>query len=537
MAQAIIRQKSAVGENLTVIRRAKAHEIKTKIEKKKVAAYCRVSKDIEEQETSIQTQMESYNRTISEHPDWELAGIYADKGKPGTDMTKRPQFQQMVSDAKMGKIDLILVKSISRFARNTVDLLKVSRELRARNVGIFFEKEKLNSLSQNSEMLMTVYAAFAQEESHSISENMKRGMRERFEMGVPKWANVYGYERTEKDEWTPKRGEAETVIEIFELFFSGKGVKQIAEILNGRDTPPPGGGQQWMNSSVMDILNNEKYIGDCRMQKYYKPDFMKKGSVKNTEMVVNQYYKMEHHEALVPREYLDYVPLVTTMRDSKRGAVQYPYYGRLICPFCGKLMVKVRFPAGGNTNGWVCGGQGKSKFYKSRTECKPYWIKDPYLSTSVKNAVLALDPEEVPLEVIRYLLKAQKRFEEGGNVEFIDLARLVESMTFPDWETLEITWIWGEKTTTAYSAAGYMEAPDPIEKVKRAIANEEKQITDWTVKEIEERTENTRSIIMKTKIIVDERPGYPPTIESGYKPRKKTKRKSKSSEEEKVNED
>lgn len=527
---AIVEERVATGENLRKFSRAKATPEEKTQSKKMVAAYCRVSKKIEEQQTSIQTQMESYNLVISEHPDWELAGIYADKGKPGTSKATRPEFLRMVKDAMDGKIDMILVKSISRFSRNTLDMLETIRKLRDKGVGVYFEKEKLNSLSQNSEMLITVYSAFAQEESHSISENMKRGIRQRFEIGVPKWAEVYGYERVGKDEWAPKKGEAEIVAEIYDLYFAGKGAGEIAKILTGRGIEPPGGGEKWLKSSVADILYNEKYIGDCRMQKYFKPDFMKKTSVKNTEMVVDQYYKEGHHEAIVPREFHDYVPLVAAMRDNHRGAVQYPYYGKLICPFCGKAMVKVRIPAGGNTNAWVCGGENKGSLYTKRTKCKPYWVKEPYLSDAVKSAILQLEPWSCPVEVVDYIFGLHKRLRDGGKIEFLDLEKLVESITFLDWETLEVTWLWGEKTAVSYQTPNYVEAPDPLEKLYAAIERNEKKITDRTIESVEANVQRVSEIIKKTRIVADERPGYPPSIVPGYKVPKTKKPEPKKTE-------
>ena len=153
----------------------------------RVAAYCRVSKDIEEQESSMATQMMAYERIISLHSEWTLVGIYADKGKTGTNTGKRTEFNRMTDDAKEGKIDLILVKSVSRFSRNPVDLLKTIRELKDHGVGVYFEKENIDTSTLNSELLLTVFAAFAQEESFSISENMRRGMRQRFKLGIPNY--------------------------------------------------------------------------------------------------------------------------------------------------------------------------------------------------------------------------------------------------------------------------------------------------------------------------------------------------------------
>ena len=181
--------ESTIAKGVSVIRAAGRPKKNIKVPEKRklrVAAYCRVSKDIVQQEGSLETQMESFDRLISQHPDWELVEIYSDKGKTGTSTKNRAAFQKMKQDAEDGKIDKILVKSISRFCRNTVDMLSTVRELRDLGVSIVFEKENLDTTSFESELLLTVYAAFAQEESLSISENMRGGIRQRFKLGIPK---------------------------------------------------------------------------------------------------------------------------------------------------------------------------------------------------------------------------------------------------------------------------------------------------------------------------------------------------------------
>ena len=513
MAVKVIEQNAETGNNLKVIRRAQIPV--EQMQKKRVAAYCRVSKDIEEQETSIRIQMESYNQIIREHPDWELAGIYADKGKTGTNMKKRVEFRQMIQDAKDGKIDMILAKSTSRFARNTVDLLTVTRELREIGVGVYFEKEKINTLSLQSEMLLTVYAAFAQEESHSISENMKRGMRQRFEIGTPKWSDIYGFRRNGKDEWIPVPEEAEIVVEIFELYLSGMGASKIADLLERRGVQAPSGGKKWPKSSVLDIVTNEKYAGDCLMQKYYSIDHLSHKSVKNKNMVVDQYYKENHHEALVPRDYYEDATRIQLMKDSHRGAIQYPYYGRLVCPFCGQPMVKVRVPSGKNTNAWVCGGEDKGTLYTDRTDCEPYWVKEPYLSDAVKKAILNLDTFDAPEDVIEYLIQAKKEIRDGRNIEFMDLKKLVKSMTFPDWDTLEVTWNWGEKSETGYNVSGYVEYPDPtIREEYGQLWVGNRRVSENVADTIESSVPRIRDAILDSHIFTDhsKRFSLPPLV-------------------------
>ena len=199
--------------------------------KLRVAAYCRVSKDTREQETSFITQTTTYDRIISMHPEWELIKIYADKGKTGTSTKKRFEFNQMIEDAKNGKIDLILVKSVYRFSRNTVDLLETIRALRQNNVGVYFEKEN-TTLNLNSELLITVFAAFAQEESFSISENMRRGIRQRFNLGIPKVSQLYGYDNLSRNKLTVNKEKALIVKRIFNMYIDGCSTIDIANILN-----------------------------------------------------------------------------------------------------------------------------------------------------------------------------------------------------------------------------------------------------------------------------------------------------------------
>ena len=205
-------------------------------DKLRVAAYCRVSKNIAEQLSSINTQMDTYHRLISEHPEWELVEIYSDKGKTGTNTKKRTAFMKMINDAEDGKIDLILVKSISRFCRNTVDMLETIRYLKKLGVEVFFEKEKLNTANLNSELLLTVFAAFAQEESYSISENMRKGIRQRFKLGIPKVSKVYGYDNLKRGVLSINDEQSVIVKRIFDLYIDGY---STIEILNKDEIVPP----------------------------------------------------------------------------------------------------------------------------------------------------------------------------------------------------------------------------------------------------------------------------------------------------------
>lgn len=268
--------ENTMTQGVSVIRKENTLQPEHKL---RVAAYCRVSKNINEQLSSINTQMDTYTRLISEHPEWELVEIYSDKGKTGTNTKKRTAFMKMISDAENNKIDLILVKSISRFCRNTVDMLETIRYLKKLGVEVFFEKEKLNTANLNSELLLTVFAAFAQEESYSISENMRKGIRQRFKLGIPKVSKVYGYDNLKRGVLTINSEQSIIVKRIFNMYIDGYSTIEIADTLNKEKIVPPlTTSKRWYSASVKCIIQNEKYIGDSLMQKYYTSNHLEHDS-------------------------------------------------------------------------------------------------------------------------------------------------------------------------------------------------------------------------------------------------------------------
>lgn len=216
---------------------------------KRVGAYCRVSTDLETQQLSLESQMVGFREKIEKTPGWKLAGIYADEGITGTSARKRPKFNQMVKDAMAGKIDTIITKSISRFARNTVDCVATVRKLRDHGVNVYFEKENLDTSSPASEMVMTILAAFAQEESRSISENLKWGIRKRYEKGEGRWVPVYGYRQDEDGNMVIEPTEAETVQRMFDLYRKGMALPAIVDQLNADGIPSPRG-SNWTVTSA-----------------------------------------------------------------------------------------------------------------------------------------------------------------------------------------------------------------------------------------------------------------------------------------------
>ena len=497
--------ESTMTEGVSVIRAAKTSKKKeesiNETKKQRVAAYCRVSKDIEEQETSLATQMDAYGRLISQHPEWELVGIYADKGKTGTNTKKRTEFNRMTDDAKEGKIDLILVKSISRFSRNTVDMLKTIRELKEHGVGVYFEKENIDTSTLNSELLLTVFAAFAQEESFSISENMRRGMRQRFKLGIPKVSQVYGYDNKERGVLSVNDVKGAVVKRIFNMYLNGASTIEIADTLNEEGVKPPiETSERWFPNSVKCILQNEKYVGDSLMQKYYTANHLEHDSTPNNDLLVEQYYKEGTHDALVSRDVYEDANRVMMMRDLKRGPDQYPYYGRLVCPYCGKPMVKVNVGHGKIQSGWICGGEDKGELYEERTDCPIYCVKDPYLSEAVINAIMSLDDEK---EDVRW---AKEQIWKKPTVEFGYLKKLVKYITFDGWDTLKIEWVWGGVARVPFLVTRAADYPN--------LTLNGNRIGPFMLKprqydQITETNEKVKRAILSTSIIQDRNSRFP----------------------------
>ena len=234
----------------------------------RVAPYCRVSTMSEMQAGSYELQKQYYQEFVSKHPNWVLVDIYADEGISATSVKNRKEFNRMIEDSKHGKIDLIITKSVSRFARNVVDCINYARMLKSLSspVGIYFETENINTLTQNGELLLTVLAAFAQDESVTKSISVAWGIRQRFAKGIPKLVKPFGYQCVD-DHLELFAPEATVVQKIFDLYLHGKSPFEIAQILTKDEIPSPTGKEHWTASSVSYILGNDSYTGDIIMQK------------------------------------------------------------------------------------------------------------------------------------------------------------------------------------------------------------------------------------------------------------------------------
>ncbi len=260
---------------------------KKEIKKLRVAAYCRVSTDTEEQATSYDAQIQHYREYIISKPEWELVDIYADEGISATNTKKREEFNRMIEDCKLGRIDLVITKSISRFARNTVDCLNYIRELKEMNIPVFFEKESINTMDAKGEVLLTIMASLAQQESESLSKNVKLGMQYRFQQGkiMVNTSCFLGYDKDENGNLVINPKQAEIVKRIYREYLEGKSILAICRELERDKIRTARGNPRWHDSSVRKILENEKYMGDALLQKTYTVDFLQKKRVKNNGIV------------------------------------------------------------------------------------------------------------------------------------------------------------------------------------------------------------------------------------------------------------
>ena len=331
----------------------------------RVAAYCRVSTDLEEQESSYDAQIRHYTAYVNEHPDLMLAGIYADEGISGTGTMHREQFMRMIRDCENGRIDMVLTKSISRFARNTLDCLQYIRKLKAMEIPIYFEKEAINTLDAKGEILITIMASIAQQESQSISQNVRMGIQYHFQQGKSRVPHncFLGYGQGEHGELAIDAEEAITVRHIYRWFLDGYSPQHIAKLLEQSGIRTGRGGEKWYESTVRGILQNEKYMGDSIMQKYYTVDFLTHKVKKNTGQLP-QYYVENHHAPIVPKEVYMQVQggLARRSRLKKESGKLHHYgskralQGRLVCGFCGAPLR--RMVRANNRVVWQCTGQG-----------------------------------------------------------------------------------------------------------------------------------------------------------------------------------
>lgn len=342
--------------------------------KKRVCAYARVSTMFEEQGQSFENQISSYERLIKSNPEYEFVKVYYDRGVSGCS-ENRQGLNEMLTDARAGKIDLIITKSISRFARNTVTILKYARELKDLGVGIFFEEYNILTTSTEGEIMLSALSAFAQEELRSMSENQKWSIHKKYECGdaTIKYQNMYGYYVDEYGDFKINREQAEVVKRIYNLYLSGLSADKIAKQLNSENTPTHRN-KKWLSTTILEMLKNEKYKGDFQLQKYYSPSPSIKKKNKGN---VPSYYISENHAPIIAPDIWDKVQQTILDKREKRKientekySNRYPLSGMLLCPYCGSVLK--RRHVHNNRIEWWC-----SKSMKEGVKaCKGIHVRD-----------------------------------------------------------------------------------------------------------------------------------------------------------------
>ena len=317
----------------------------------RVAAYCRVSTKEEDQANSYEVQKEYYTDKIMTNREWTMAGIFADEGITGTSARKRPEFLKMIRLCKQKKIDIVLTKSISRFARNTVDCLNYIRALRELGIAVIFEKENINTLEADSEILITMLGAFAQAESESISANVRWGKRQAMREGktIIQYNRLYAYEKGEDGKPKIIQEQADVVRSIYDQYLSGASLRMIKDRLEAEQIPNVTGGSQWTITAIRSILTNEKYCGDVLLQKTYISDCISRKVIRNTGQLP-MYLVQNHHEGIVERKTFDAVQAEMARRSAGKSpskknaptgmtsyASKYALSERLVCGECGTL--------------------------------------------------------------------------------------------------------------------------------------------------------------------------------------------------------
>ncbi len=383
-------------------------------QKKRVCAYCRVSTNMEEQETSYKSQVEYYTKMINEHEGWTFVGIYADEGITGTSMRKRKEFLRMIDDAMEGKIDMILCKSISRFARNTVDCLTILEQLKTKNVPVLFEIEHLNSLDDEraTRLRITLESASAQEFSENLSHSVKWGKIQRIEQGHISLHKVYGYNivksniKGEDPQYEINLEESKIIKYIFDSYIEGYSTFQIAKMLTDKGVASPQKGKRWHEATILRMLHSEVYVGDLLLQKTISTDIKTRKRIKNT--TEKKYFIENHHPAIISRSMADRVAKEFEYRKSLRGYSAsgkssytsiYPFSNKLYCLDCGSKMRRHYYttPNKGKTYTWVCINH-KIKM----TECNQKAIKEDDLkSTFVRAMNKIIENQDEFMETIR----------------------------------------------------------------------------------------------------------------------------------------
>lgn len=393
--------------NITVIPATKTLHSKMPVNarsRRKVAGYARVSTDSEEQLTSYEAQVDYYTKFIRSNPDWEFVDVYTDEGISATNTRHREGFNRMIADALAGRIDLIVTKSVSRFARNTVDSLTAVRKLKEHGTEVYFEKEGIYTFDSKGELLITIMSSLAQEESRSISENVTWGQRKRFADGkvsLP-YKSFLGYRKGSDGlpEIVPE--EAEIVREIYKLFIQGKTVNWIATHLTAKGIPTPRGKEKWQTSTIESILTNEKYKGSAVLQKKFTVDFLSK-KMKVNEGEVPQYIVEQSHPAIIDPAQWQKVQdemAVRKFRGKHHNSLN-PFSAKIVCGDCGGFYGSKVWHSTDKYRRviWQCNGK-----FKGKDRCvTPHLYEDDIKRLFLRAVAQLTEDREVLLETCRMI--------------------------------------------------------------------------------------------------------------------------------------
>ncbi|TYS69745.1 recombinase family protein [Sutcliffiella horikoshii] len=372
-------------------------------QKKRIAVYARVSTDSEMQASSYDLQVAHYTEYVSKNPSWILADVYADEGISGTSTKNRTEFNRMIQDCEEGRIDYILTKSISRFARNTLDCISVIRKLKGRKnpIGVYFEKENIDTLDSKSELFLTILSSMAQEESRSVSENTKWGVQKRFQQGIVHMPTTFflGYDTTEDGEIIIDEEQAEVVRRIFREFLEGKGCPRIAKGLTRDGLKTGKGNKTWTSDAVYKILKQEKYQGHCLAQKTVTIDYLTHKRVRNRD-IQPQYFVKNTHPAIISEETFEAVQQEIKrrslmMRDPDNKYRQHfsghsPFSNQYFCGECGRPVIRRRLTS----------SRKGEKYYISAWQCRVTAGRDPDYKNCKTSYVHETDLENAFMKIM-----------------------------------------------------------------------------------------------------------------------------------------
>ena len=401
--------------------------------KLRVAAYCRVSTDSDEQATSYEAQIEHYTNFIQKNEEWEFAEIFADDGISGTNTKKREEFNRMIEECMAGNIGMIITKSISRFARNTLDCLKYIRQLKEKNIPVFFEKENINTMDSKGEVLLTIMASLAQQESESLSKNVKLGLQFRYQNGEVQVNHnrFMGYTKDEDGHLVIEPTEAEIVKRIYLEYLQGASLKQIGESLESDGILTAAGKSRWRPETIKKILKNEKYIGDALLQKTYTVDVLTKKRVKNNG-IVPQYYVENSHEAIIPRDlYMQVQEEMLRRANLHSGAnrkkrvysSKYALSSIVYCPKCGDIYRRIAWNnRGKHSIVWRC----CTRVEYGPSKCDAPTVLEKELQEAVIKAInMALGGKDDILGALEQNIASVLALEDESSMESIN-AKLEE---------------------------------------------------------------------------------------------------------------